>query len=1257
MTTMVDTLEKVTNAQKLAKKQELDPSLDYYEREEAVAEVLRKAGAAISPKNKSPRSVLSALETLENLAHIENNLVQRIWLAIRALDLKQGEIVGGSHIENNLVQVILNANGAVATLDKEERVSAIIGDLSDRGEETLAPRTRMVEPGILGAGFAISQDETVLFEEGNNTAPMMDILKSIDNIETRHSQKSGKGNGKSGPTVVTYSVIQPENDSSLGGETLFENYSPRRMKIDNAKEHPTPLVESAALASVLPPTPNYQPMIPQEVVTRGILSDVQLETITYAGQAHENYLLSDPMDPNGTPPRQGFLVGHGTGVGKGRIIAGIIADNWGHGRRRAVWVIERHRHINDGTADWLALGGKKSDIIDMKDVPLSDEIPARNGILFVTYSMLRGENENKNRVEQIINWLGLTSDNPIVFDESQNMRNAVVKLDKFGRGKPSKQGAAGLKLQNALPNARITYASATSASDIISLGYAVRLGLWGKGTAFPTAEAFFGQMEAGGINALELVARDLKALGLYLATNLSFDGVDYERLEYKLTSQERSVQDDLAEAWAEVNIALQSALTSTGIATLSKNAGRSISALANAQFGMARSRFFQALLASIKTKVVIESIRDDMKKGYSSVVQMTNTYEANADRALSEVKTGDLSLVEATPKDILIEYIQKQFPTQKYSVKKFGKQVVANPMTHANGQPVICPVAEAKKDALIKKIQGLNMPEGPLEQMFAAFGSEAIAEVTGRTKRLVPGDLPGTRKIEQRGPKDSENDIKSFQNGLKNILVFSTSGAAGSSYHADRTCANKSLRRHYLLQAGWRADHAIQGLGRTHRSNEAQPPVYILVTTDLWSDRRMISSIASGMQKLGAITRGQRHAASQDLFTESDNLESAMASDAWHLFLQDLEANKIPNLSLAQFERDSGIPIRRPGTNQLASEIPEVRRFLNAMSGMKCNLQESFGMAYKSRLDSVRLEAIRNGTYDRGIETLTPESLIKLEDTIIYRDPRTNAPTRLLKMLRRDAVDPVDYTTAQRHAIRSGNSQFVKSSLTNRIACLCFPRLQNTSPTDDDKITVITPTGIRQKTRKEVVRERWALVTAIESEDLWQAELSQPAEDEEKLFYVVSGTLLPLWDKMPKKRATVYRMETDEGERILGRTLPEDWVKNFTTTMNALNGQAIDPLEALEKIEKGNIATLANGWTVEGRVNQITGKSRVEIVINDENAEDYVTELEADGVYVDKSPLTNKPRFRLPEAGSKREKTWMAITQYRPVVGMTQIFA
>jgi hypothetical protein len=86
---------------------------------------------------------------------------------------------------------------------------------------------------------------------------------------------------------------------------------------------------------------NYKPRIPSSLVKGAALSEAQLKAIVYAGHAH-----SDVM-PNGK--RRGFFMGDGTGVGKGREIAGILLDNKrGH---TALRVSEKPPLLNDAKRD------------------------------------------------------------------------------------------------------------------------------------------------------------------------------------------------------------------------------------------------------------------------------------------------------------------------------------------------------------------------------------------------------------------------------------------------------------------------------------------------------------------------------------------------------------------------------------------------------------------------------------------------------------------------------------------------------------------------------------------------------------------------------------------------------------------------------------------------------------------------------------------------------------------------------------------
>ena len=358
--------------------------------------------------------------------------------------------------------------------------------------------------------------------------------------------------------ALTYEAL--ETPAPLGGQVgHYLPYRPSRIVIDGAAGHPTPLVESVAMGSIAAPKPDAAPQLPDGLIAKGLLSTAQAETLIYAASAHARDLPGrfEPEDKGcslkasaeGQVYRQGYFLGDGTGAGKGRQVASVILDRWVRGERRHIWISKNEALLEDARRDWVALGGIPIDIQPLASWKLGTPIAMRDGILFVTYPTLRSGRSDATRLDQILAWAGEDFDGVIVFDEAHAMANAAGGEGSRGKVKGSEQGIAGVRLQNLLPRARVLYASATGASDVNNLAYATRLGLWGPETAFANREAFVADIRDGGIAAMELVARDLKSLGLYTARALSFAGVEYEILEHCLTEDQIIVYDAYAEAW------------------------------------------------------------------------------------------------------------------------------------------------------------------------------------------------------------------------------------------------------------------------------------------------------------------------------------------------------------------------------------------------------------------------------------------------------------------------------------------------------------------------------------------------------------------------------------------------------------------------------------------------------------------------------------------------------------------------------------
>ncbi len=908
------------------------------------------------------------------------------------------------------------------------------------------------------------------------------------------------------------------------------------------------------MGSITAPVPTQVPQLPGGVIDRGLLSAAQMETLIYAANAHARDLpgLFAPDDKGctlkpsaeGRAYRAGYFLGDGTGAGKGRQVASVILDRWVRGERRHIWISKNEALLEDARRDWSALGGLPIDVQPLASWKLGFPIAMPEGILFVTYPTLRSGRADATRLDQTLAWAGDDFDGVIVFDEAHAMANAAGGEGSRGKVKGSEQGVAGVRLQNLLPCARVLYASATGASDVNNLAYATRLGLWGPETAFATREEFVTDIRVGGIAAMELVARDLKALGLYTARALSFVGVEYEILEHCLTPDQIAVYDAYADGWAIIHANLCEALEATrivdGDSGNTLNSGAKSAALS--VFEGTKQRFFAQLLLSMKLPSLLPAIETALCEGHAVVVQLVSTAEAMLNRRLADLSDAERQALEIdlSPREAVVQYLEKSFPVRLMAVfiDENGNPR-SEPMTDDQGNPVLCRSALAARDRMIEQLCALPPIATALDAIIERFGADQVAEVTGRTRRLIVGS-DGRQKLQSRTPRANVAETKAFMDGDKHILVFSDAGGTGRSYHADLAARNQARRVHFLLEPGWRADAAIQGLGRTNRTNQASAPLFRPVTTDVRGERRFISTIARRLDSLGALTRGQRQTGGQNLFDPADNLESTYAKDALHRWFGLLFTGKLDAVGLTRFQDLTGLRIES-ADGSMVDDLPPIQRWLNRILALPIGLQNAIFDEFLGLVDA-RIDAARAaGTLDLGLETIAVESFEVLCDTLLRTDTVSGATTHLLELEIARALKPLTLDRLDQLEGASGiRRRTVRNARSGRAALLVPAR--SLLADDGSRVTrheLVRPLKRGHLTADQLAESSWEPVDEQAFRAAWQAEVDEALSSlKRERLHLATGLLLPVWDKLPKDHVRVSRISASDGRSLLGREVP-----------------------------------------------------------------------------------------------------------------------
>jgi hypothetical protein len=275
---------------------------------------------------------------------------------------------------------------------------------------------------------------------------------------------------------------------------------------------------------------------------------------------------------------------------------------------------------------------------------------------------------------------------------------------------------------------------------------------------------------------------------------------------------------------------------------------------------------------------------------------------------------------------------------------------------------------------------------------------------------------------------------------------------------------------------------------------------------------------------------------------------------------------------------------------KLEDEPPPIPTFLNRLLALTIELQNILSTAFEQLL-AARIEgAVASGTYDVGLETLRADSFVVTDRHTIYTHPSTGSETRLLTIAQHERNHPMTLKEALDHL--SDSRAVLLHNVRSGYAAVQVPApsLMRDDGEVERRVRLIRPMARRPLSLKMLAESYWVEADRERFTAAWLAELASIPEFKSSTIYLVTGLLLPIWKRLPHESTRVYRLQTDTGERIIGRKVSPGWVAAATQA----DTSSLTPEAAFTALLDGKIIVDLTE-TLQLRRVRVMGADRIEL--------------------------------------------------------------
>lgn len=571
---------------------------------------------------------------------------------------------------------------------------------------------------------------------------------------------------------------------------------------------------------------------------------------------------------------QGTIIGHQTGIGKGRIAAAMIRYGVLQGMK-PIFITEKASLFSSLYRDLSAIGsahlkpfivnGKeaKSDIKDeegnviyqalppteQEAVFESQEIPAWYDFVAGTYSQFNSPIKKPTKPSFLRH---ISKDNLFIMDESHNS---------------SGSSNTGEFMQGVVGHTRgVVFLSATFAKRPDNMPiYAMKTAI---SEANLSKEDLIEAIQKGGVALQEILSSQLVAEGQMIRRERSFEGVEVNYISLdKLEAEHCRIADSITKILRDI-IAFQGRHIDKIVEELDKIAvaeGKEITLReGTSQAGVDNIPYFSKvfnvinqMLFSIKADAVADRAIERLKEGKKPVIAFASTMGSFIEQMESDsgMPVGDGDLINMDFSEVLrrglngiMRYTEKDI-NGKSVYKKFD-------LSELNED------ARLEYTRILAEINSVStgISISPIDMILQKLESAGyrVAEVTGRKYAIQP-NAKGNKGLVTSRKKIATNDaFRMFNNNEIDVLMINQSGSTGESAHAIITpkVSREEVKQRVMivLQAELDINIEVQKRGRTDRTGQIYRPIYDYVTSAISAEKRLMMMLQKKLKSLDANT-------------------------------------------------------------------------------------------------------------------------------------------------------------------------------------------------------------------------------------------------------------------------------------------------------------------------------------------------------------------------------------------------------------------